>query len=158
MNRINFTELTKKRLRMESGYLCANPSCRSITIYHKGCLGQACHIIAASSNGPRNYEEKYKVISDYLINEISSDSNGIWLCLKCAKQIDLHPKKYPIELLKKWKKNTIQFTENHVNIPLSYYINPINYYVLLFFIIMSMFNIYLFVIYYQKKEQKCIFL
>ena len=123
---MNFNEATKKKLKMESGYLCANPNCRAITIYYGGTLGQACHIIAASPNGPRNNKKR---------KDLDEENNGIWLCLKCAKQIDLHPEKYPVKLLEKWKNNTKQYIENNVNIPISYINNKINYYVMIVYII-----------------------
>ena len=63
-------------------------------------MGIAAHITAASVGGPR------------FDDSISSDErkgidNGIWLCQNCAKLIDNDEKKYTVELLNKWKINSL---------------------------------------------------
>lgn len=101
-NRDNFTQNTVNTLGKRAGYLCSNPSCRKHTSGPNSndnkstTIGEAAHITAAASGGPR-YD-----------NMLSSDershiNNGIWLCSNCASLIDKDAASYPTELLKFWK-------------------------------------------------------
>ena len=95
-----FLETTKTELRNESGGRCC--ICWKATGFAadgvSGAVngGQACHIVPKSPapNAPRGrggYCETGYVIS--------SARNGLWLCLKHAKEIDDHPEQYTIEEL-----------------------------------------------------------
>ncbi len=59
-------------------------------------LGQACHITAASENGPRHNRR-------LSVEERTAIGNGIWLCNLCAKEIDADRKAFPVRLLRQWK-------------------------------------------------------
>lgn len=103
--RDNFTAQTVKFLRERVNNFCSNPDCRRLTSEPKqggasgiNLTGVAAHICAASSLGPR-YDES-------MSTEARKDiSNGIWLCNRCARLIDIEPNVYPTELLQQWKKN-----------------------------------------------------
>lgn len=91
-----------KRLFALSGCECANPSCNNKLIAkdYKSIVGEICHIEAASSDGPR-----------YNPNQTDDERRGfdnlILLCESCHKIIDNKANEYdyPVELLRKWKKN-----------------------------------------------------
>ena len=103
--RDNFTAQTVKFLRERVNNFCSNPDCRRLTSEPKqggasgiNLTGVAAHICAASSLGPR-YDES-------MSTEARKDiSNGIWLCNRCARLIDIEPNVYPTELLQQWKKS-----------------------------------------------------
>ncbi len=106
-SRDEFTETVKGTLAWRVGGLCSNPDCMAPT---KGPhsdeakvtnLGTASHIHAAAKNGPR-YDESQSA------EERSSPTNGIWLCVKHAKEVDADAARFPAELLIRWKA----FAEN----------------------------------------------
>lgn len=103
-NRDNFSQNTKIELAKRVSYRCSNPDCRKITIgptetkYGTVSIGIACHIYAASPNGPRSNPNLSS-------NERKSIDNGIWLCSNCSIMIDKDAESYPPELLYEWKKN-----------------------------------------------------
>lgn len=104
-NRDNFSQKTIRFLRDSVAHRCSNPDCRvptsASTSDHKiNNIGDAAHICAAASGGPR-YDPS--MTSD----ERSSIENGIWLCKNCARKIDNDPTKYPVSLLKEWKRKAI---------------------------------------------------
>lgn len=103
-NRDDFTTKTISELAKRAAWLCSNPNCRKFTVGAKSGeegvinLGEAAHITAAASGGPR-YNPA-----------LSSDerrhiSNGIWLCNNCATLIDRDEVAFPISLLNEWKKS-----------------------------------------------------
>lgn len=100
--RDNFTAQTVKFLRERVNNFCSNPDCRRLTSEPKqggasgiNLTGVAAHICAASSLGPR-YDES-------MSTEARKDiSNGIWLCNRCARLIDIEPNVYPTELLQQF--------------------------------------------------------
>lgn len=101
--RDDFSLSTKRRLAERAGFQCTFPNCGAMTIGASSSdmeksvsVGEASHISAASPGGPR-YNEKLS--QEYR----SSIENGIWLCRTHAALIDRDGKKYPVELLKKWK-------------------------------------------------------
>ncbi len=105
----DFTNTVKRTIEIRSNSTCNNPNCRINTnttnsdgIIHT--IGKACHIEAASKNGPR-----YNPASpmDYR----KSVANAIWLCSNCAELIDKDPLSYPVSLLKEWKYKA----ETHYN-------------------------------------------
>ena len=103
-NRDDFSKQTIEKLAKRVGYHCSKPDCRAITVGPKqgnddaAVLGQAAHICAASPGGPRY---------DPLMTreQRKSFDNGIWLCEKCARLIDVDYEAYPVERLVKWKKD-----------------------------------------------------
>lgn len=97
-----YTCPTLKRLYGLSGNQCAAPDCERILIARDGIsvTSKICHIEAASEDGPR-------------YNPLMTDSerahfdNLILLCDECHTIIDNKENegKYPVALLKEWKKN-----------------------------------------------------
>ncbi len=99
----DFTESTRRKLRDRVANLCSKPECRKNTVAanletidNRTIIGEAAHICAASSGGPRFDQEM-------TAKDIKSFENGIWLCSICHKIIDREPKTYPVEMLKDWK-------------------------------------------------------
>lgn len=103
-NRDDFTEKIKRKLGDRVGWKCSNPDCGRPTRGphtdpHKSVsIGVASHICAAASGGAR-YDEHM------LPADRASIENGIWLCQSCSVMIDKDDKRYPISLLKQWKKD-----------------------------------------------------
>lgn len=85
------------------GMQCSNPNCRQPTSGPQDDpgkainVGVAAHITAASAKGPR-FDD---TISP---EERRSIENGIWLCQNCAKLVDNDPSRYPIDLLRQWRR------------------------------------------------------
>lgn len=104
--RDDFSQLTKEKLAKTVGFMCSKPECMEITVGPNGDfskainLGIAAHICAASENGPRY---------DPLMTseERKSFENGIWLCLKHGRQVDVDKDSYSKELLKDWKNKAM---------------------------------------------------
>jgi len=110
--RDEFTNKTKELLAKRVAWRCSFPGCGRITIGpgHKDSkdiinLGEAAHINAASSNGPR-YDEAMTS------QQRESIDNGIWLCRHHARMIDSDYFNYSAATLKQWKtlaeENTYQ--------------------------------------------------
>lgn len=100
--RDNFSKKTKRILAARAGNLCSFPGCNQITIGPDDGggfvnLGEAAHITAAASGGPR-YNPNLKD------EDRSSINNGIWLCRHHAKVIDIIPNAFPEEKLRRIKK------------------------------------------------------
>lgn len=102
-DRDNFSPKTVELIAKRSGYICAYPGCRRMTIAgsedRKSGLtvtGVAAHITAAAPRGPRY---------DSLMSseERSSETNGIWACQIHGKFIDDNPSKCTTEELHRWK-------------------------------------------------------
>jgi len=103
MARDDFRQLIKEALAKRAGYLCCKPDCQDpfTSLPHSDSekainLGVAAHIRAASEGGPRfdkNQEPK----------ERQSIMNGIWLCQRCAHEIDTDIPRYPVSLIEAWK-------------------------------------------------------
>lgn len=100
--RDDFLQSTKDLLANRVGWKCSNPNCRKAT---RGAgaektkiinTGVACHITAASKNGPR-YD------GNITSEERKSYENGIWLCQSCSKLVDSDVDRYTVDKLKKWK-------------------------------------------------------
>lgn len=101
--RDNFSPKTVEQIAKQSGYICAYPDCKRMTIAGSidrrsgiTLTGQAAHITAASANGPR-YD------SNMSPDERSSESNGIWTCQIHGKFIDDNPSVCSVEELRRWK-------------------------------------------------------
>ena len=101
-----------KRLFALSGCECANPSCRNKLIAkdYNSILGEICHIEAANPDGPRYNPDQ----SD---DQRRGFDNLILLCESCHKIIDNKDNEgdYPVDLLKKWKKNHQEKILNSIN-------------------------------------------
>jgi hypothetical protein len=97
-----YKESTLKRLFSLSGNECASPTCNKKLIAHDGItiVSKICHIEAASPDGPR-YNSK---MSD---DDRRYFDNLMLLCDECHTVIDnkANESKYPVALLKEWKKN-----------------------------------------------------
>jgi hypothetical protein len=101
--RDDFSPTTKDLLAKRSGYICAYPGCKRMTVAgsddRKSGLtmtGVAAHITAASKKGPR-YDK------DMGVDERASEGNGIWACQNHGKFIDDNPSKCSVEELRRWK-------------------------------------------------------
>ncbi|MDL2257330.1 hypothetical protein LJC06_03910 [Bacteroidales bacterium OttesenSCG-928-I14] len=98
----NYTLPTLKRLYGLSGNQCAASDCKKKLIARDGIsiISKICHIEAASKDGPR-YNPS---MTD---KERAHFDNLILLCDECHTIIDnkMNEDKYPVSLLKEWKKN-----------------------------------------------------
>lgn len=101
--RDNFLPSTIELLAKRSGYVCAYPGCKRMTIAGSDdrksgvtMTGVAAHIAAASKKGPR-YD------SDMSSEERASETNGIWMCQIHGKFIDDNPSKCSVVELRRWK-------------------------------------------------------
>lgn len=105
MRRDDFSIETRRTLAQRAGFNCANPDCGRPTSWpsddatgRSTRLGKACHITAASPDGPR-YDPALSSA------QRSHADNGIWLCSECADRVDKNENEpaYPVELLRHWK-------------------------------------------------------
>lgn len=90
---------TLRRLFALSGNQCARPNCLTVLLSADGALvGEAAHIAAESPQGPR---------FDASLSEDARRGfdNLILLCATCHTEIDKMPVKFPVALLRKWKRN-----------------------------------------------------
>jgi hypothetical protein len=111
--RDNFTEETKRKLGERVNLFCSNPECRVVT---KGphespgkatSIGEACHIHAASPDGPRFDPSQNE-------DERCGIDNGIWLCSNCSAKVDADPNAFPADRLREWKRETEQWVRRTV--------------------------------------------
>jgi len=106
-NRDEFTPATKRLLAARVGYLCSHPQCRHPTLGPAPSgvgtinVGEAAHITAAASGGPR-WDPSLSS------EERKAEANGIWMCGVHAKEVDSDEKAFPIETLRKWKAEAIK--------------------------------------------------
>lgn len=105
MPRDDFDQKTKRSAAQRVAYRCCFENCGRPTIGAKDNdisgttnIGVACHICAASSNGPR-YDPTMTP------EERKSIENCIWMCQVHAHLIDEEEKKYTVEVLREWKNN-----------------------------------------------------
>jgi hypothetical protein len=102
-NRDDFSQSTIETIASRVGYKCSYPSCGADTrgpssnSLKRISLGEAAHITGASPDGPR-YD------SNLTSEQRKSQENGIWLCKKHARIIDVDVANYPVQLLRYWKK------------------------------------------------------
>jgi len=101
--RDNFTTKTKQILSDRVGGRCSYPGCGQVTTgpnlhdpSKKINTGEAAHITAAASNGPR-YD------ASLTSQQRSSIENGIWMCEYHAGLIDSDFLTYSVEQLRTWK-------------------------------------------------------
>jgi hypothetical protein len=101
--RDNFTETTKRILAERANWRCGFPSCTASTVGPSEAddtksitLGEAAHITAAASGGPR-YDER---LSE---EQRRAVTNGIWMCRQHARLIDADENNYSPDTLRLWK-------------------------------------------------------
>jgi len=87
---------------------CNTPVWRNELTLSDGNFAEVAHIIGSSKDGPRGTDQSEELQTDF--------SNLMLLCQRCHKEIDDHPEKYPIDLLRNWK----QEHENRIEIQTSY--------------------------------------
>jgi hypothetical protein len=111
--RKDIPETTKLRLWVKSAGRCEFKGCNKpvwqngLTL-SQGNFGQIAHIIGSSKDGPRGTNQSEELQTDF--------DNLMLLCQACHKEIDTHPERYPIELLRAWKQDH----ENRIEIQTSY--------------------------------------
>lgn len=97
-----YTTPTIKRLFLLSGNQCAEPGCSKALLAkdEKSIIAKICHIEAASEKGPRYRAE----MGD---DDRRHFDNLLLLCDECHIIVDNKENegKYPVALLKEWKKN-----------------------------------------------------
>ena len=104
-SRDDFTRNTRETIARRSGYRCAFPNCRWLTVMPDPVdssssvgTGIGAHICAAASGGPR-YDPAMTP------EERASVENGIWLCAACSRIVDALPDAFPVGTLRYWKQN-----------------------------------------------------
>lgn len=102
--RDEFSLATKRVMAERVAWRCSFPNCHNITIGPKKDdnnkslnLGEAAHIAAAASDGPRYDFQMTK-------EQRKSISNGIWMCRPHARFIDADFKEFSVATLSIWKK------------------------------------------------------
>lgn len=104
-NRDEFTPATKRAIERQARGHCSNPMCRRLTSGATSDgnseinIGEAAHICAAASRGPR-YDE------NMTSEERRSADNGIWLCDVHARAVDSKDSKFTVGELREWKRLT----------------------------------------------------
>ncbi len=112
-NRDEFTQATKEKIARAVGYCCSFPECDTQTNSPKedsisfANIGAACHIVAASDNGPRG---------DPLMTREQRihPENGIWMCRNHGELIDANHLKYPRDLLTTWRREAIERCQRRI--------------------------------------------
>ncbi|MBW8010476.1 MAG: hypothetical protein FVQ83_04425 [Chloroflexi bacterium] len=115
-NRDDFRKPDIDALAKRAAYICSNPDCRKLTIAPSGktdsefiFIGNAAHITAAATGGPR-------FDAGLTSEQRSSIGNGIFLCRNCATMIDKNGgSDYPVDLLLKWKKDHDSWVSVNLN-------------------------------------------
>lgn len=101
--RDEFPSAVKEILAKRVANRCSNPSCRHTTSGpHDNPakavnVGVAAHVTAASAGGPR-FDPSLTPA------ERMSPDNGIWLCQTCGKLVDNDPTRFPVDMLREWKR------------------------------------------------------
>lgn len=113
MARKKIPDTIKLQLWAKSAGRCEFNGCNE-PVWHNGLtlsegnFAEVAHIIGSSKDGPRGTEQSDDMQTDF--------SNLMLLCQRCHKEIDDHPDKYPIELLRGFK----QKHEDRIEIQTSY--------------------------------------
>ena len=112
--RDSFSPPTKELIAKRSGYICAFPNCKRMTVAGSSdrksgltMTGVAAHITAASWKGPR-YDRGMRA------EERAGESNGIWTCQIHGKFIDDNLSKCTTEELRRWKVQHEKWVFNRV--------------------------------------------
>lgn len=114
--RDDFLKDVQRVVAERAAYICSNPDCRSPTVEpHSDPMkslktGEAAHIRAASSGGPR-YDPNQTP------EERRSIQNAIWLCTKCSTAIDKDEARFPIEMILSWKQKHEDWLKNGGIVP-----------------------------------------
>ena len=115
MAKRNYTDKTLKILFGSSGNQCAHPECTNNVIEpateksDAAVIAQICHIYAFSTNGPRG---KAGLTNE----ELNSPENLILLCPNHHVVVDKQHETYPVELLKRWKReHEAKVRENRIS-------------------------------------------
>ena len=113
--RRQYTPKTLKILFGSSGNQCAYPECTNNVIEpateksDAAVIAQICHIYAFSTNGPRG---KAGLTNE----ELNAPKNLILLCPNHHVVVDKQHETYPVELLKKWKReHEAKVRENQIS-------------------------------------------
>lgn len=115
-SRVEFSNGVKRTLAERAAYICANPACRKPTVGPHSepdkslKTGEACHICAAASGGPRFEVHQTQ-------EQRSSIENAIWLCTECSTRIDKDESSYPVEKLVAWKRDLETWLKNGGIVP-----------------------------------------
>ncbi len=114
----DFSPATIRTLRERVNGICSNPDCRITTVgpqestHDKSVIdGEAAHICAKAPGGPR-YDPAMTS------EQRRSIDNGIWLCRLCARKIDIDIERYPVSLLRSWKRESEKYAKLRFNKPL----------------------------------------
>ena len=112
----DFPMRVKRKLAASVGYRCSRPDCRASTAGPCDSdapavnEGVAAHITAAAPAGPR-YDPS-------LTNQQrASYENGIWLCQNCAVLIDRDIDRFPVTVLRRWKKAAEDRASRELGVP-----------------------------------------
>lgn len=101
----DFSPAVKRLAATRVGWRCSKPDCRAATVGPSEDdgravnLGRACHICAASPEGPR-YDPSQSA------EERKALPNAIWLCLPHSELIDQEHRHHPPEMLREWKRDS----------------------------------------------------
>jgi hypothetical protein len=101
--RDEFPEPVKRVIAARAGFRCSDPECQKFTVgptvntAKNFNIGAACHIAAAAKGGPR-YDPSMTP------EQRKHPDNGIWMCRTHADLVDDDAVKYPVDLLRTWKK------------------------------------------------------
>ncbi|CAK2016168.1 putative HNH endonuclease [Vibrio crassostreae] len=113
--RDDFTAKTIRLLRERVSDLCSKPDCRVSTRgasseqEKSASIGVAAHITAAASgNGAARYD------SNISSEQRKHYDNGIWLCQTCSRLIDIDEERFPVSLLKEWKKLAEDYSQCNI--------------------------------------------
>lgn len=110
----DFSQATKDKLCKRAASVCSNPGCRQLTTGPHTepnkvvNVGEAAHIKGARVGAKRFDPEMNNVAR-------SEITNGIWLCSKCAKEIDSDELEYSTEVLYTWKRQHEEMIKSGVN-------------------------------------------
>jgi hypothetical protein len=107
-------EETKLKLWVKTAGRCEFKGCNKPVWYNgltlsESNFAQVAHIIGSSEDGPRGNDQSEELQIDY--------DNLMLLCQSCHKEIDDFPEKYPIVLLRSWKKEHEDRIEIQTNYP-----------------------------------------
>lgn len=103
MGEHDFSDTVVREIGQTAMLFCENPDCRCFTGFSSADgrprrIAEAAHVLASGRNGPRA-----ESTTDFPSLNLSSSTNGIWLCANCHTQIDGDPSNFPATLLFSWK-------------------------------------------------------
>ena len=109
------SEKVIRKLWTSSAGYCCNPSCHRelLPFLEDGTItsiSEFAHIISQQPNGPRDDKE-------VPLSQRDEFDNLIVLCPSCHTIVDKNPQTYPVEKLKKWKKEHEDSIKNLLSTP-----------------------------------------